>query len=309
MLSLPHFAAPSAALPVRYPDAGIAAGVARRPPQAMRQPSIDGYRLGRMIGEGRSATIYLADDHRRGGKVALKVLKASHGDSETICQWFAAECAILSSIRHEHVVRVFEHRAAGDPRYLAMEYLGAGSLRDRMRRGFSPGQAASLLRQAAAGLAQVHRRAVVHRDVKPENFLMRSSGELVLIDFGVAAGQGDTASRVPAGRMVGTACYAAPEQAQGDSPSAAADVYSLGIVFYEMLRGRRPFAGKTVLEALSQHLVAPVPRLPETLAPYQLLVDRMLDKRPQRRLPDADAVLQEIRSLEPAAMDMAPTPS
>jgi serine/threonine-protein kinase PpkA len=303
------FAAGSAALPVRYPDAGLAAGMARLPAQAMRQPSIEGYRLGRMIGEGRAATVYLADDHRRGGKVAIKVLKVSCGNSEAICQWFASECAILSSIRHEHVVRVFEHRAGADPHYLVMEYLEGGSLRDRMRRGVSPGQAVPLLREAAAGLAGVHRRAVVHRDVKPENFLLRSSGELVLTDFGVAAAQGDAASRVPVGRLVGTPWYAAPEQAQGEPPSTAADVYSLGIVLYELLCGRRPFAGKTVLEALSQHLVAPVPRLPATLTQYQPLIDRMLEKRQQRRLPDADAVLQEIQSMQPAARDIAPTPS
>ena len=303
------FAAGSAALPVRDPDAGLAAGMARLPAQAMRQPSIEGYGLGRVIGEGRAATVYLADDHRRGGKVAIKVLKGSRGNSETICQWFASECAILSSIRHEHVIRVFEHRAGADPRYLVMEYLEGGSLRDRMRRGVSPGQAVCLLREAAAGLAEVHRRALVHRDVKPENFLLRSSGELVLTDFGVAAAQGDTASRVPAGRLVGTACYAAPEQAQGEPPGAAADVYSLGIVFYEMLRGRRPFDGRTMLEALSQHLVAPVPRLPATLTQYQPLIERMLEKRRQRRLPDADAVLQEIQCMQPAAGDIAPTPS
>jgi serine/threonine-protein kinase PpkA len=302
------FAAGSAALPVRYPAAGLAAGMTRLPAQAMRQPSIDGYRIGRMIAEGRAATVYLADDHRRGGKVAIKVLKGSHGDSEAIGRGFAAECAILSSIRHEHVVRVFEHRAVGDPRYLVMEHLEGGTLRDRMRRGIDPGQAVCLLRQAAAGLAEVHRRAVVHRDVKPENFLLRSSGELVLTDFGVAAAQGDTASCVPAGRLVGTPWYAAPEQAQGEPPSAAADVYSLGLVLYELLCGRRPFAGKTVLEALSQHLVAPVPRLPATLTQYQLLIDRMLEKRQQRRLPDADALLQEIQCMQPAAREIAPTP-
>jgi serine/threonine-protein kinase PpkA len=302
-----HFLASSAALPVRCPGRATPAGFAGRPVQAMRQPSIDGYRIDRMIGEGRAATIYLADDLRRGGKVALKVLKGSCGESEAIRQGFAVECSILSSIRHPHVVGAVEHRAGSHPCYLAMEYLGGGSLRDRMRRGVGPELAVSLLRQAAAGLAQVHRRAVVHRDVKPENFLMRDPAELVLTDFGVAAQRGDSAVSVPPGRLVGTAAYAAPEQAQGEPPGPAADVYSLGIVFYEMLRGRRPFPGTTVLEALSQHLVAPVPRLPGTLAAYQALIDRMLDKRHQRRLPDADAVLQEIE--QTAAAGIASTPS
>ncbi len=277
------------------------------PVWAVRQPEIAGYRIERIVGEGRVATVYLADDQRRGGKVALKVLKGSCGASATICQGFARECSILSSIRHEHVVRAVEHCAGGDLRYLVMEYLGGGTLRQRLQRGISPYLAFALLRQAAAGLAQVHGSGFVHRDLKPENFLMRGPDQMVLADFGVAAQLGDRAASVPTGRLIGTACYVAPEQAQGDTPGAGADVYSLGIVFYEMLRGRRPFPGTTVLESLSQHLVAPVPRLPPELAAYQPLVDRMLEKTRQRRLPDAAAVLQEAERM--AAAGLASTQS
>ncbi|HMA07132.1 MAG TPA: serine/threonine-protein kinase [Ramlibacter sp.] len=307
MLPSFHFLAAATGQPVGWRSRAIPSVVAQRPVLAMLQPSIDGYRIDRIIGAGRAATVYLADDLRRGGNVALKFLKGSCGESEAISQGFATECAVLSAIRHAHVVRAIEHRTGSAPCYLAMEYLGGGSLRGRIRRGVGPEEAFTLLRQAADGLARVHRLAVVHRDLKPENFLMRWPGEMALIDFGVAASRGDSAARVAPGRLVGTAAYTAPEQAQGESPDTAADVYSLGIVFYEMLRGRRPFAGTTVLEALSQHLVAPVPRLPGTLAPYQGLIDRMLEKRPQRRLPDADAVLQEIERM--AAAGIASTTS
>src|SRR6185369_8437061 len=267
-------------------------------------PLIDGYRVSRLIGEGRVARVYLAEDERRGGNVALKVLKDSHAPSELVRQGFAAECAILSCIRHEHVVRVVEHSAGGDPAYLAMEYLPGGTLRERMRSGVDEDAAVSLLRQAAGGLAAAHRRAIVHRDVKPENFLMGASAVLVLTDFGVAAARGNAGSRVAPGKLVGTPSYAAPEQAQGELPTAAADVYSLGVMFYEMLCGRRPFNGPTALEVLSQHLVAPVPPVPAEFAHYQPLIGRMLDKRPKYRLPDADAVLQEIRRLAPAEISM-----
>lgn len=290
-----------------------AAGAGEGPPVAQVTragwlPSITGYRIGRLIGEGRAAAVWLADD-TGGGKVAVKVLKDAAGHNDMIRQGFAAECAILSAIRHRHVVRVFGHQAGAEPRYLAMEYLAGGSLRERMRHAISPNEAVSLLRQAAGGLAAAHRQGVVHRDVKPENFLLRVSGELVLIDFGVAARRGDIAASVAAGRLVGTAWYASPEQTQGEPPSAAADVYALGIVFFEMLLGRRPFACETVLEAVSQHLMAPVPRLPGALAQYQSLIDRMLEKRPQRRLADADAVLQEIHAMAPGQPDNRPLPS
>lgn len=268
-------------------------------------PSIDGYRIERVIGEGRLTAIYLANDPRRGGKVALKVLKGSSHDTEVNRQRFAAECAIVSSLRHDHVVRAFGHRAGGDPAYLAMEYLAGGTLRERMRGGLDASEAVSLLRQAAAGVAAAHRRAIVHRDVKPENFLLRASGALVLADFSVAAERGSTALRVAPGHMLGTPCYASPEQTQGEPPGAAADVYSLGVVLYEMLCGRRPFTGQTALEVVSQHLVAPVPQLPGKLARYQPVIARMLEKRPHRRLPDADAVLQEIERLAQGSWGVA----
>ena len=324
MPSHPRFANGPAGVPEQQPEAESAAILdadaisVARPAGSLQTglvtrsgwlPSIKGYRIDRLIGEGRAAAVWLADDIERGGKVALKVLKDAAGHTDTIRQGFAAECAILSAMRNRHVVRVFGHQCGTEPRYLVMEYLAGGSLRERMRHAIGPAEAVSLLRQAAGGLAGAHRQGVVHRDVKPENFLLRVSGELALIDFGIAAGLGDTDATVAQGRLVGTAWYAAPEQAQGESPSAAADVYALGIVFYEMLRGRRPFMATTVLEAVSQHLVAPVPPLPEALAPYQPLIDRMLEKRPQRRLADADAVLQEIHAMAPDQPDNRTLPS
>jgi eukaryotic-like serine/threonine-protein kinase len=268
-------------------------------------PSIHGYGIVRLIGEGRAARTYLADDLRRARPVALKVLKSSFDDPQAIRRCFAVECTILSSIRDEHVVRAIEHSVGGDPAYLAMEYLPGGTLRERMRDGVTAGEALCLLRQAARCLAAVHRRAIVHRDVKPENFLLRSCGEPVITDFGVAAPQGSATFAVPSGRLAGTPCYASPEQSQGDKPGTAADVYSLGVVFYELLCGRRPFVGETDLELLSQHQVARVPHLPAKLAQFQPLVDRMLEKNPRRRLADAQAVLREIDRITPPGMSPA----
>jgi serine/threonine protein kinase len=266
---------------------------------ALPLPVIEGYRVNAVIGEGRVATVYMAEDATRGDKVAIKVLKGSREHDGPGWRGFGVECAVLSSIRHEHVVRVIEHRAGAGMACLVMEYLPAGTLRDRMRAGIDDTQAVSLLRQAASALAAVHRRSIVHRDVKPENFLLRDDGKLVLTDFGVAAQAGDAAASVSKGRLVGTPFYASPEQAQGEPPSSTADVYSLGIVFYEMLCGQRPFAGKTVLEILAQHLVAAVPPLPERFAQHQALVDGMLQKRPESRLADGDAILRQIERMAP----------
>jgi serine/threonine protein kinase len=269
---------------------------------ARRLPVIEGYRLGRLLGQGRAAAVYLAEHRRRRGNVALKVRTAPAAASDLGARRFAMECELLASIHDEHVVRVVEHRQHGLA-YLAMEYLGGGTLRQQMRGATSPARALTLLEQAALGLQALHGNGIVHRDVKPENFLVRAPGELVLVDLGVAARKGDSGAGAAAGTLLGTLRYVAPEQAQGAAPDPAADVYSLGIVFHEMLCGRPPFAGATPLELVWQHLMAPVPRLPPALAHCQLLIDRMLDKRPHRRPADAGALLREFQHMAPCPAD------
>jgi eukaryotic-like serine/threonine-protein kinase len=283
------------------------AGRAAASPATTRWPAIDGYRISRPIAEGRRAAVYLAEQRGGGGPVALKVMKRSPDPQALAWRWFAAGCDMLSSVRHDNVVRVFGHGTHGDLAYLAMEYLEGGTLRDGMRAPMTEEHALAMLRQAAEGVAALHREGIVHRDVKPENFLLRAPGVLVVADLGVASRLGEEALHVPPGKLVGTLCYAAPEQVQGQPPSPAADVYSLGILFHELLCGRPPFSGTTPLELLAQHLVAPVPRLPARLARYQPIVSRMLEKRPECRAADADAVLEEIQRLAPAVEACART--
>jgi serine/threonine protein kinase len=267
-----------------------------------RPPTIEGYRLGCLLGQGRAAAVYLAEHRRHGGRVALKLPRSTAAARDPHGLRFALECELLASIRDRNVVEVVEHRQGGTA-YLAMEYLGGGSLRRQMRGGFDPAQALALLEQAALGLQALHATGIVHRDVKPENFLVRENGELVLVDLGVAARQDDSAAAIAPGTLLGTLRYAAPEQLQGAAPSPAADVYSLGIVLYELLCGRPPFAGATSMELLAQHLMATVPRLPRGLACCQPLIDRMLDKRPHHRPADAGALLREIQHMAPCPAD------
>jgi serine/threonine protein kinase len=265
-----------------------------------RPASIGGYRIGPRIGEGRAAEVYLARSEVH-GLVALKVLKGPSGRNERAWRLFSSECAILSAIEHEHVVRVFDH-GIGEAAYLAMEYLRGGDLRTAMRAGPGPERSLSLLRQAAGAVAAIHRCGIVHRDIKPENFLFRTGGELVLADFGLAVDLAGTTSPMRPGLSVGTPCYASPEQAQGGVVSAATDIYSLGVIFFEMLCGRLPFEGRTLMEIRAQHLVAPIPRLPPDLADFQPIIEGMLQKEARRRLSDGNALLQAIgaRSCRPS---------
>jgi len=268
-------------------------------------PRVDGFQLERRIGEGRLATTFLARDLERGGRVVLKMLRRDLATSPARVAAFEREYAVPAALRHPHVVRVFGHSVMEGRPYMTMEYLGGGDLAGLLRSGLLPQEAVALLRQASEAVAQLHRDGIAHCDVKPANLLLRHSGDLVLADFGAARQIGAPAP-ASAGQIVGTPSHAAPELAHGGAASAAADIYSLGVVFHEMLCGRLPFPGRTLMEVVCQHLMAPIPRLPQPLARFQPLIDAMLDKKADRRLADGQALLARIDSLDEAP---APTPA
>jgi serine/threonine protein kinase len=258
-----------------------------------------GYRLERLLGRGRTARVYQACD-RCGCRVAVKLVEPVGADNGPVRQ-LAHEHALLSRLRDRRVVRVREHRVLRDVAFLAMDYVPGGSLRERLCKPLPPAHAVRWLGQAAAAAAAAHRAGIVHRDLKPANLIVRCDGTLVLADFGIAAPSGQASGAASPGTLVGTTAYAAPEQLQGAEPAPAADVYSLGALFHELLCGRPPYVGATPLEVMAQQLVAPVPRLPSPLARYQPLLERLLEKRPQHRPRDGAAVLHQIQGLAAAA--------
>jgi serine/threonine protein kinase len=226
--------------------------------------------------------------------VVLKVLNGRRNDADGLWKRFFQECAILSGIQHANVVRIYDQGFGEELAYLAMEYLGGGTLGEQIQRGLTPRQALSLLSQAACGLAEIHRVGIVHRDIKPANLMLREEGVLVLTDFGVAKRLDASGHQTLHGEIVGTPNYISPEQAEGAEVTPGSDLYSLGVIFFEMLTGRRPYSGGSIYEVIAQHLKAPIPRLPEALAGYQGLVDRMLAKHPADRFASAQSLLAMI---------------
>jgi serine/threonine protein kinase len=258
------------------------------------EPVIRGYRVLAKIGEGGMSTVFLAEEQARKRMAVLKILKGRRNDDDALWKRFFQECAILSAIDHEHVVRIYDQGFGDELAYIAMEYLGGGSLRDVIDRGLSLRQALSLLSQAASALAAIHACGIVHRDIKPANLLLRESGVLVLTDFGVAKRLDQNAGQTLHGEVLGTPYYISPEQAYGGEVTPQADLYGLGVIFHEMLTQKRPYSGDTVMEILAQHSAAPIPRLPGELACCQPLIDGMLAKRPADRFGNAEAVLSAI---------------
>jgi eukaryotic-like serine/threonine-protein kinase len=247
-------------------------------------PCVPGYRLLRPVGRGRRTQAWLAWDAARRTDVVLK-LEAAPGAA------LQHEAAIAARVRGPRLVRVLGQGRDAHRAWLVLEHLPGGDLAQRLGAPLARDQALALLAQAAEALAGLHRIGLVHRDVKPANFLLRASGELVLADFGLAAEAGRAGAGLAQGALAGTPRYVAPEQLEGVRATPAADVYSLGVLLHEMLSGRPPFPGETLMEVLAQHLLAEPARLPEELSDLQPLADRMLCKDPQGRLPDADAVL------------------
>lgn len=266
-------------------------------------PELGGFRLLRQIGQGRRAAAWLAQ-HPQHGAAVLKLAQCRPG--ATGASPFALEFEVAAGWSHPHVVGVLEQGCAGNLAYLAMEYVDGGDLAQRLHAALAPAEALRHLREAALGLAQLHRRGLVHRDVKPANLLLRSDGGTVLADFGLVARAGTPARGAEPGSLVGTPRYVAPEQLERACAQPAADVYSLGVVLHQMLAGRPPFGGQTLMEVLSQQLVAAAPPLPQACPALQGLCDAMLAKDAAARLPDADAVLERLDRLQPEILLPAP---
>lgn len=246
-------------------------------------PQVPGYRVLREIGTGRRSSAWLAIDGD-GNEVVLKVQPAEGS-------MLHREWEIAAPLQSPRVLRVQDHGRAHPWAYLVTEHVPGGTLAASLRGGIDADAAIAFLQQAAVGLGQMHRAGYVHRDVKPANFLLRADGTLVLADFGLAVRSGQVAGTDRRDTVTGTPRYVAPEQLQGAPATPAADVYSLGVLLHEMLCGRPPFNGETLMEIVSQQLIAEPPRLAGDLASLQPLVDAMLAKNVQKRLPDAEAVL------------------
>jgi len=261
--------------------------------------TIRGHRFVRELAIGGTSAVYLAESERAGEMVVLKVLRdsPSAGDEHTQFTRFMQEYELISKVRHPNVVRIFDLGIADDHAYLAMEYFPRGDLRSVIASGLDGSEALTYLAQMAAALQVVHAVGVLHRDLKPGNIMLRADDSVALIDFGLAKHVQSDAEITATGEIFGTPYYMSPEQGHGQTLDERSDLYSLGVIFYEMLTRQKPYLAQSPMGVVYMHANAPIPLLPEALRNYQQLINKLLAKDPIHRLASASALLAKIEEL------------
>jgi len=246
----------------------------------VNQNALNGARGRRVIAKlyaGDLSSVYLAESEDGGERIALKVLRhVPDVGGGRLFDRFLQEYEVIARVRHANVVRIFDLGIADDHAYIAMEYLAAGSLGERLQEALAPETAAEYLRQIAGALAAIHEAGILHRDLKPANIMFRSDGSLALIDFGLAKQMRLHAAITGTGQIFGTPYYMSPEQGHAEPTDERSDLYSLGCILYEMLTGDRPFTATSPMGVIYRHAHAPRPRLSRALTHFQPVLDRLL---------------------------------
>ncbi|MBK8286565.1 MAG: serine/threonine protein kinase [Ahniella sp.] len=260
--------------------------------------NIPGYELVRELGVGGMAIVFLAIQTSLDRKVALKVMRRNIEDIEKFERRFLMEGRTLAKLPHRNIVAVYDIVKSDVTTYIAMEYLDGGTLHERMRDGLSLAEAVAIVVQIAGALQFAHDHGVIHRDLKPSNIMFRDESTPVLTDFGIARQQDAQQTRLTqTGMLVGTPTYMSPEQINALEVDGRSDLYSLGIMFYELLTGNAPFGGDTPIAVLMAHLTTAPPPLPAAFGEFQSIIDRMLAKNRDDRFANLKEFTKALKAV------------
>ncbi len=263
------------------------------------------------IGSGGMGDVYLADDTKLGRKVAIKFLNEKFSKDEALLNRFKQEAKAASALNHPNILTVYEIGEHDGSHYIATEFIDGKTLRERMKDRLTFDETLSIGVQTAEALSAAHHAGIVHRDIKPENIMIRSDGYVKVLDFGLAKltemfnpdGEGETKKLVKTnpGVVMGTVAYMSPEQARGKNTDARSDVFSFGIVLYEILTGKVPFAGETMTDVLSS-IISSEPQPITSLAPHlprelQRIVQKTLKKKREQRYQSTRDLLVDLKEL------------
>jgi serine/threonine-protein kinase PpkA len=261
-------------------------------------PKIPGYELKKFLGSGGASDVFLAVDLKHSRLVAVKIMvRTSFVDSIAVKR-FIKEAQTISRLHHPNIVRIYEAGKAEAWRYMVMEFLPE-SLKRRIntRKRIRPEEALTITNQIASALFYAHGRGFIHRDVKPDNIMFRNDGTPVILDFGIARVLESTTALTRSGLSMGTPRYMSPEQLNAKHVDGRSDIYSLGVVLYEMLTGIPPYKGSQTMAVIMKHVTEPIPKLPEELRAYQPLIERMMAKERSKRVGTEDEWRELIKPL------------
>jgi eukaryotic-like serine/threonine-protein kinase len=271
---------------------------AGRETQRFGDAFVRGYRCIRRLASGATTDLYVAESERAGSLVALKVARDRQDEGSPVDAFrrFLQEYEIAQRIDSPAVVRLYDLGVSDDHAWLVMEFFALGDLRRRMRAGVSPREALRFAIAIARALSAVHAAGVLHRDLKPGNVMLRENGSIALIDFGLSKDAALALDVTDTGTIFGTPHYMSPEQGHAEALDVRSDLYSLGVIVFEMLTGAKPYRADNPMAIVYKHRKEPLPQLPAPLQAVQPLLDRLLAKLPAQRFANADETAQALEA-------------
>ncbi|MCU0754488.1 MAG: protein kinase [Xanthomonadales bacterium] len=256
---------------------------------------IPNFEIDREIGRGGMSKVYLGYQLEPKRKVAIKIVSPGAAGDEAFLQSLKQEGDTVAAMAHDNILTIYACGVIQGHYYMCMEVLPGGDLTEKVKRGMRPEDALEVMIQIGDALGHAHKKGILHRDIKPENVMFHESGKAVLVDFGIAKDMASTSSFTQVGAVVGTPHYMSPERCMGKSIDARSDLYAMGVMFYELLTGRKVFEGRDTFAVSYAHVYEPVPPLPPEHARFQNIINKLLAKDPEDRYPDAAAMVDALK--------------
>jgi hypothetical protein len=253
------------------------------------------YSILHKLGESSRAAVYLAHSASLGRNVALKISKPTIEDTDE-CNEFAREYAAISALRHPSIVEIYDYGFHDGREFISMEYFPCGDLKMRLQQPITVRESLEFALRICGALQVVHAAGLIHRDLKPPNVMLREDGSIVLIDFGIAKGEQLGGRSTAVGVLRGSPYYMSPEQAQGIGLDARSDLYSVGVMLFEMLSGNKPYTGSSAMEVMQQHVHGPRPRLLAKQVQYEALLESFMARAREERFADAISAAAALSS-------------